>query len=127
MDKKYKSLIFPIVVIVASTFIGLYEAIVFYKYQTSTKHKTNYENTACKFTIMKSILNILYSIYILHTDVLKKKENKAWDVLKMIIFGINIWAAYSSIKTVYFFTNYIYFIKKYYYSSYTFLIHLISH
>ena len=69
------------------SFIGAMDTEKLFKVliSLSNKYKTNYEQAACNFTIMKSILNILYSTYILRTDVLKKKENKAWDILKMII------------------------------------------
>ena len=89
MDKKYRLLIFPILVIFSSIVIALWEATIVYKYQTSI-NKNKYQNDACLFTIIKSILNILYAIYIFRDEILKRKE-KCWDFLKILTMVINIW------------------------------------
>jgi len=87
----FKSLILPIILISVFIIIGLYELVIVFNYLLSIDNKTKYENIACVYTIIKSVLNLLYAIYILRTDFLKKKEDKIWDKLKMLIFVINIW------------------------------------
>jgi len=74
-----------IIIIIMSVWIGigLFEAIIVYIYQTSI-NKTSYQNDACIFTILKSIINILNGIYIWYIFYLDKKENIYCKILKLI-------------------------------------------
>jgi hypothetical protein len=81
--------ILPIILIIGSVAIAIWENIVLYTYLILTENKTYHENIACGYITIKFILNILYAIYIYHTDFLKK-ENKNWDKLKSIIIAVNI-------------------------------------
>jgi hypothetical protein len=68
--------------------IGIWEMVFLFMYQNINKDK--YEYSAYIYTITKSIINILYSIFI--WSIIYKKYNKKIGILVILIFFINdIW------------------------------------